>query len=312
MWPLHVSLLAALVVLELTKIPLAKLTGVSVKTLPFAPDSPALPEAILTNLSSCTRSASTNRLTWNYPSWSISTEFFPYLVFAAVALTALRWFLLSLALGALSALVVVVFSDSLMNTTYDYGLFRCLYGLFVGHLVFRIWNNGAVPLRHATAAEIGVIAAAFALVAVLGNTPWAFASPLLFGVAVWVFAQEKGAVSRVMKSRPIVLLGTWSYSIYMVHAVVVVFMNRGFAVLEKLIGWPLITIGPSLEGTSLRQVISFGGPWVMDVLAVVYLGVVVAAASLTYRYIEVPGREFFNRLAAALTARSLRTRAAAP
>jgi peptidoglycan/LPS O-acetylase OafA/YrhL len=211
---------------------------------------------------------------------------------------ALRSLVVPLVVGTLSALLLFGLSEHLINATYDYGFFRCLYGFFVGHFVFRIWKSGRVALRQPTAVELGIIVLGFVLVATLGRTSWSYACPLLFGVVVWVFAHEKGAASRIMESRPLTLLGTWSYSIYMVHAVVLVVLNRGLVVLEKLVDQPLITVGPSLDGTSLRQLISFGGPWVMDALAIAYLVAVVFAASLTYKYIEVPGREFFNRLAA--------------
>lgn len=297
LWPLHATLLATLIILELVKQPLAQLGGTTLKTMPFAPDSPALPEAILTNVFFIHSLNLHSRLTWNYPSWSISTEFFAYLVFAAISLAALRSFVFPLALGAAAAVLVMLLSKNYLDTTYDYGAFRCLYGFFVGHLVFRIWKSGRIPLRHATAVEIGVVALGVAAVVAHGKTPWSYISPLMFGLIVWVFAHSQGAVSRIMESRPMLLLGDWSYSIYMVHAVIVLVLNRALAVLEKLVDQPLLTVGPSLSGASLRQLISFGGPWTMDALALAYLAVVISAASLTYRFIEVPGREFFNRLA---------------
>jgi hypothetical protein len=50
-------------------------------------------------------------------------------------------------------------------------------------------------------------------------------------------------------------------------------------------------------GQPLDNFIFIGSQWWMDLVALLYLGAVVAVASLTYRYIEQPGRRYFNALA---------------
>ena len=47
------------------------------------------------------------------------------------------------------------------------------------------------------------------------------------------------------------------------------------------------------------DLLDFGSPWIMDGVALVYLAAVIALASVTYRYVEVPGydaaKRFVNR-----------------
>jgi peptidoglycan/LPS O-acetylase OafA/YrhL len=43
--------------------------------------------------------------------------------------------------------------------------------------------------------------------------------------------------------------------------------------------------------------ISIGSTWAMDGLAIIYVGTLLLLSNLTYRYIEVPWRDHFNRLA---------------
>ena len=47
------------------------------------------------------------------------------------------------------------------------------------------------------------------------------------------------------------------------------------------------------------DLLDFGNPWIMDGVALVYLAAVIALASVTYRYVEVPGydaaKRFVNR-----------------
>jgi peptidoglycan/LPS O-acetylase OafA/YrhL len=50
-----------------------------------------------------------------------------------------------------------------------------------------------------------------------------------------------------------------------------------------------------LIGGSAVELLDFGNPWIMDGVALVYLAAVIALASMTYRYVEVPGYEAAKR-----------------
>ena len=119
------------------------------------------------------------------------------------------------------------------------------------------------------------------------------------GAAVLVFAHGQGAVSRLLGTRPIAALGLWSYSIYMVHSLVLAVMSRGFSALGKALGDPLVFWRQGLGGDEL--VISFANPWVMDLLALAYVAVVVALAALAWRHIEMPAQRWLNARASVAT-----------
>lgn len=76
------------------------------------------------------------QLTWNGPSWSISSEFFAYLFFAGIVLAAGRrgWLALC-AMVVAGPLILAAFSPTRMDTTYHLGLVRCLYGFSAGALL---------------------------------------------------------------------------------------------------------------------------------------------------------------------------------
>ena len=79
-------------------------------------------------------------LTWNGPSWSISTEWWTYVTFALVCawLGMRNWMLV---LAALVAPVVLLhLSHTGMDTTYDWGLIRCVFGFALGVACFRIYQ----------------------------------------------------------------------------------------------------------------------------------------------------------------------------
>jgi peptidoglycan/LPS O-acetylase OafA/YrhL len=70
----------------------------------------------------------------------------------------------------------------------------------------------------------------------------------------------------------------------MVHWLVRDIMVRGNDIVEKLI-----------ERHAIPAYMSFNHLWTTRVLLISYLVVVVALASITYRFIEQPDRRFFNR-----------------
>ena len=124
-------------------------------------------------------------------------------------------------------------------------------------------------------------AAVVGFLAVSGETVVSLAAPLVFGAAVWVFAAEGGAISRAQKSAPGLKLGAWSYSIYLVHAPVIVSLHIAYRVLK----WP--------GGQVTHAAEAFGTPWLGDLINLIFVGLVLLIAPLTYRFIEGPGRRLF-------------------
>ena len=293
LWPLHVALLLAFIALEISGPVLAGIAGVRWTGVLFDPASSSLREAIPTHLLLLHSFGLHDRLTWNIPSWSIAAEFWTYVVFAAVMVVAPRLRLvIAVALAAGGALVVILYSKNLMATHFDLGFFRCLYGFFVGHLVYRL----ASPLRMhrglASIAEIGCVVGVVALVSGYGRSPLAYAAPLLFGVVISVFARSGGLVSDLLGSRPFVALGTWSYSIYMVHALLVALVHRLLLVIGQHIGQPLLTLADGPNGAV--TLIAFGGPWIMDLVTLGYLAALIFISALTWRWIEMPAQRYLN------------------
>jgi len=297
-WPLHAATLIAFIPLEIVKA-LAINSDTAAFTARFAPSS------ILSNLFLVHSLGIEDGLTWNIPSWSISAEFFAYVTFAALCLLARRTWLVTasaVALSAAGAFVVMGWSDHYIDTSFDFGYFRCLYGFFAGHVVYRLFQAtrdtplGGLSIGMPTAGLLeGIsLAAVIVFVATARGNALSYASPLLFGLVVWVFAFQGGVFSRLLAMPPFQWLGARSYSVYMVHALVIALYQKAVVVMQKLSGQPMF-VEQVTDGTEDR-LISFGAAWMMDLLALAYLGTVVAIASLTYRFVEMPGQSSFNAL----------------
>ena len=295
LWPLHLALLAAFVALEFASPIIAALTGAVRRSATVAdPASSALMSAIPSNILLLHGLGLHDRLTWNMPSWSISVEFWTYVVFALVIVATRRWSALAAgAVAVVGAIVVATCSTNVMATTFDFGFFRCLYGFFVGHLVYRLLDARSVAGSSArlcapTLVEAAVTIAIVAYVSCLGYTEFELAAPIVLGVGVWVFAHEQGAISKLLKMRFFAALGAWSYSIYMVHSLVIVVIHRALTVLQQRTGQTYMV---DVQGRdTVERVVSIGSPFVMDALTLVYLVCVIGVAALTWRWIEQPGQ----------------------
>jgi peptidoglycan/LPS O-acetylase OafA/YrhL len=298
LWPLHICVLSVFVLFELTKVAFVKFH--------LAVPQPLFSNATGTSLHNLVENIFLVQAvgidpipSWNGPSWSISTEFWTYLVFAIVCLAGNKRSiaLVAATIALISAAIVAKYAPYVMYSTFDFGLLRCFCGFFIGHLVYRIWSSGSIKLKYPVIMEI----TALTLVVLfsswvqpdLGSLP----APFIFGFAVWVFAFEAGPISKLMRHRALLAVGAWSYSIYMIHVFIITIMEKFGTLATRLSGAPgtvkvqYVPIGPP------DYFIFFGSKWAMDVLVLFYILFVMSIAALTYRYIEQPGRRYFNRLA---------------
>jgi peptidoglycan/LPS O-acetylase OafA/YrhL len=239
---------------------------------------------------------------WNSPAWSIGAELYTYLLFAAVVVFAGKRLLgasLALTLGA--SLVLLAFAPALMNSTADFGFVRCIGGFFAGVVTYHVHEatrERKLPLP--SVAEVAVVALAGLFMLVAGDGPdevhaLSLLAPVVFGAAILVFARERGALSKVLQVRPLRALGRWSYSIYMVHMPILLLL--GYVVwLYGDLGAASLQVDTVVEG-HVKQLYDLGDPVGTNLLLLGFLVAVMASAAWTYRLVEAPWRDRFNRIA---------------
>jgi peptidoglycan/LPS O-acetylase OafA/YrhL len=285
LWPLHAAML-----LPFVAIAAVKLAGHHDGASPFS--GAQSPAALLASLALVHVLHLFAQPVWNVPSWSISAEFCAYGIFVLYCLVTprLRIFAAT-AISVFGLAVMAAFSAHMLDTTVDFGFFRCLYGFFAGVLICLLWRHYPGLRIGGTRAEL---AALFLVGLFICMTPRdnaaSLAAPLLFALVVHVFAVQSGQVSRVMGARLIGLMGTLSYSLYMVHylvsrLLVSVLQHAGFVPAPSAAdGYPPLMLDP----------------WLGDALTFGYVVAIAALAWCTWRFIEEPGRKFFNARAAAI------------
>lgn len=284
-YPLHVFVLALLVGFEVAA---AVLHPAGVRPAFDATHSPA---AIVLHLLMLHSVGLTSRLTWNDPSWSIATEFWAYVGFALIVPLArgrLDWLLA--AIVVVCPLILLAVTPYGINVTYDWGLVRCVYGFALGVLCWAAWQRlEPTDGRWSTVAEIVVVTAVVAFIVAARASPWSVLGPLLFALAVLVFAGERGAVSRLLAVRPMLFLGTLSYSVYMMHSIVQARMTDVLKLVERKTGHPLTT---TFDYHGTRMILAGSTPMQGVVLTMVMLIAVVATSYVTYRLIERPAQQW--------------------
>jgi peptidoglycan/LPS O-acetylase OafA/YrhL len=309
LYPLHLFVLACYVGFEMLKLMIARF-GVAFETPAFSGHDQS-GFAVVTNLLLLQGLGVNDGLTWNHPSWSISTEFFAYLLFAA-ALATLRervwiWLLIAVLIGPV---LVLYLSPRNMDATFDFGMIRCVAGFSAGALTYRVFDwlrrrqanftgtrsaNSNGLWAHAW--EFATLGGAFLFVWFAATGPWSVVAPYVFSVVVLVFAFEHGSISRILKRPAVVLLGGLSYSIYMVHAFAVARMETLGHIIERVGGVRLFTVVTSPDGGELQPF--FGTSlWLGDLSYAAMLVTVIVTSYFTYRFVEEPGRRWFRRLAA--------------
>ncbi|MCJ9700550.1 acyltransferase [Bradyrhizobium sp. SHOUNA76] len=221
----------------------------------------------------------TDHLSFNSPSWSISAEFFCYLIFPLLMLFARK--LHPLALAAIVAALYLVLAhghlpiwqerSQMYGANYDYGMLRALPS-FLNGILLAILFRLSQPYRQKRVVFAGI--AMFGISVLVLNV---FAKPdlaiLLFSCAILLTAVGESAFAEFPGARLLGRLGNTSYAIYMLHDAVLI------AVFKPL--WTWLGLRPDQFG----------------LFALACCVVLTLVADRTYAYFENPARRLLNRLA---------------
>ena len=221
----------------------------------------------------------TNHLSFNSPSWSISAEFFCYLIFPLLMLFARK--LHPLALAAVVAGLYLVLAhghlpiwqerSQMYGANYDYGMLRALPS-FLNGILLAILFRMSQPYRQKRVVFAGI--AMFGISVLVLNV---FAKPdlaiLLFSCAILLTAVGESAFTEFPGARLLGRLGNTSYAIYMLHDAVLI------AAFKPL--WTWLGLRPDQFG----------------LFALACCVVLTIVADRTYAYFENPARRLVNRLA---------------
>ena len=239
-----------------------------------------------------------DNLGWNAPAWSISVEFYTYIVFFLVVFL-LRavyrpWFSLLIAVASYLALAYAARDDSYtLLYTYKYGIFRCIGGFFLGVFVYHLSQRSRMQCSawKASVLEVVLLLCAVTMIAESHHKVMQLPTFAMFAVIVYVLSiQDVGVVSRFLKLKWMVMLGTLSYSIYMIHMLIFLLVSNVWQYVLKL----PVTSMTHREGGSPFKVIDT--PYA-DLINLGVIALVIVISYFVYHRFESIFRDYFRRLA---------------
>jgi peptidoglycan/LPS O-acetylase OafA/YrhL len=211
-------------------------------------------------------------LSWNYSSWSVSTEAaaYAFFVFSAGALVTGKCprFIAAICVAMLAALCIK-HGGRLHLFTGVAALLRTITEFSLGVLLYR------AHLAAKTSSGIGPALLAVVCAVLAALTRWDIATVGVLAYLVYYGVNATTLLARLLSSAPAIAMGAWSYSIFLLHAPV----HYAVMAMFSAYGHPTETLGV----TTARLLM------LATMLAVVCL------SALTFNYFEVPARRLLRR-----------------
>jgi peptidoglycan/LPS O-acetylase OafA/YrhL len=288
LYPLHLVMLLVFILFELVRWAAYK-KGFTLNNVPFTglfDPSEILPNLLLVQA----WTTLTETMSFNYPSWSISIEFYIYMLFGGLCLLSLRSRFLLFACMAVIAFTMIFTGNEPLVWRAMLGL-SCFFAGNITYLVYLLIRDRFVPVRWLmTVLEVVTLSIGYWMVMNDFENRSPIASVTFCGL-VLLFAFEAGWVSTFLKTGVFRLLGKLSYSIYMTHAALLFCLSTVFIVAQKLTGRGM---APMIDGQRFMDTGSHLGN---NVFVVVVTLVAIGLAALAHTYIELKGVEWGKRAA---------------
>ena len=243
--------------------------------------------AIFTNLTLLHSMGLHSFFSWNVPSWSISTEWWMYvlfpwlyvwlkpgskqktvLVFAGIAVGYVAITYLLYPIEAAASPVGQNRGYSL-DVTYRFGFIRCFVGCVLGMQLYSVFQKGWFKAMGQQGWPLAVVVLLLVLLMHFGLPDYLVV--VCFALVLMLSVHSTGLAHRMLHWSPLQLLGRVSYSLYLMHGPVLII---GLAVLKHYMP------GIAYQQTSLHSI-----AWVLGFLLLLFF-----ISYLTYRGIEQPLR----------------------
>ncbi len=243
-----------------------------------------------------------NWFSWNHASWSISTEWWAYMVFPFLVKPIMKLkpsgIIMVIALCFIGYLGITYYIIPIitvppelpfvkinpaalsLNVAYQFGFLRCLCGFTLGMAMYQCYKAG-------WGAKLLSNGYAIAIIGIGVFTCMHLALPDVITVAFFPLLLLSGSygsagIDKLFALKPLQLLGDWSFSIYLVHEPLLYTMGSITAYLHPI--GKTVQAGPPLKpDMSTAWLISIG-----------FIAVTILVSSLTYRFVEVPARNWIN------------------
>jgi len=283
LYPLHLFMFIVFILLEFCKLGAYKYGGFIFNNTPFT-EGMAISEILPNLLLIQSWLPFTDPLSFNFPSWSISIEFYLYVLLFLSSVTFAKLKRYIWIITPIIAFYLMLSESEILVSSVLRGL-SCFFG---GALTYLLYKKIAANIKLTKLLGTVIEMAAVISVVVVVQSDFEYqsiAATILFYFVVLVFSFESGIVSDCLKLKPFQIAGKLSYSIYMTHAAILFCLISSAFILQKIIG---IEFAPMLNGV---RYLTFGHEMINNLIVFLILAIVILISHFTYRHIELKGQQ---------------------
>jgi len=281
LYPLHLFMLIVFILFQIVKMIAYKYGGFHFSDLPFEGNNPI--SEIIPNLLLIQAWDSAKLFSFNAPSWSVSIEFYLYILFFLTTTFFSEFKKIIWTAISLISMYLILIDSNFLNMS----ILRGLTCFFSGSLTYIIYKK----ISHNK--PVGLLPSGFEFILiwlVITTVQYDFKyhyvyQTILFCMVVLFFSFESGVLSNFLKLKPFQILGKLSYSIYMTHfAIIFCYISIG-RFLTKITG---IEFTPMVNETRFLNV---GNSTINNLIVLVIISVIFLISQFTYKKIELRWQE---------------------
>lgn len=264
-YPVHFSMLIAYLI---------SVIGIKVLGWPITMPGAFTVEAFVRNLILIQAWSFETQFSWNAPAWSVSCEWMAYLVFPLLVLLSRRSSGYIKLLTGILASVMLIVSPMLftLHGTAGYGFLRILFEFPIGCLLFHAYKDGYGKEWNWSLIIPVLILGVFSVGYFFGKHSQILLAAPLFAPLILGLAYGTNPLSRLLSCRLLVIGGYISYSVYMVHELVLLISRK-----------------------IIRQIFDPNSASVYLIAVPIIVGLVWFLAWLMFHYIEEPARALLRK-----------------
>lgn len=214
-----------------------------------------------------------------YPSWSISIEFYMYIIL---------WILISSRFSKSLSFAFLLFSISISlyqhGASYPNDVIRGMVGIPLGALAFYLRGK----IRPLPYMELPMIIICYFCVTQDYSYKY-FCVAASFLITIVVFSHDNGFISKLIINNAFKYVGKLSYSIYLTHSLVLYALVLFSILIGKVAGLNF----SHYEGSA--RIIDFGNVFINNIFMVFAIGITIIISHMTNKYIEIPFMSFAKK-----------------
>lgn len=244
-----------------------------------------------------------NWFSWNHASWSISVEWWAYMLFPFLvapissmntskkAIIAIFCFVGYLCISFLIVPIVTVPKEISfvkvdphqlsINVAYQYGYLRCLCGFILGMIVYQAYS-AKLLFKFLANGYILIVFTLLAFISMHFNLP-DFITLIPFPFVLLCGAYGSAGIDNFFAKKYLQRLGDWSFSIYLVHQPLLFTLGNIVTYFNP------VDIAKPITGPPPKPEILMG--WL---ICISFILLTLLVSYFTYTYIEVPARKKIN------------------